>query len=88
MNVPSGSPDRETFKLQIFLSANRAPPTCEQRDRTFCFCDKIAQFCQKIAQFCQKIAQFCKKIAQNGALLNKIFCLRKLLIKTWKFEDK
>jgi hypothetical protein len=36
--------------------------------------------------FSEKIANLSKK--QNGALLNNIFYLRKLLIKIWKFKDK
>jgi hypothetical protein len=38
--------------------------------------------------FVKKCAQNCPNIAQNGALLNKNFCLGKLLVKIWEFKAK
>jgi hypothetical protein len=38
--------------------------------------------------FHEKNRPILSKIAKNGALLNKIFYLWKLIIKIWKFKDR
>jgi hypothetical protein len=46
------------------------------------------EFGQCDRAFGGKSAQFCPNIAQNGALLNKIFCPKKYLVKIREFKDK
>jgi hypothetical protein len=64
------------FKIQGFASK-----------RLSCFlllqCDPT--FCEKMRPTFSKL---CPNIAQNGALLNKNFFPKKLLIKSWEFNDK